>query len=140
MLGSADSRQWGAGAAFETGRYVPSDGTDTISENGGVVSNQIDIQPADCPEPSNDVSLLSHASIVSLFQPQTSRMDLCATVPIEHVEMEPIPLTPGEQEGGETAATSQEPVLESSAGIRRESGEELEDMVEMTAIPDNGRS
>jgi hypothetical protein len=139
MHGSADSRQWGAGAAFETRRYVPSDGTDAISENPGVVPNQIDVQPAGDPEPSDDVSLLSHASVVSLFQPQTSRTELSATAPIEDVEMEPIPSAPSEQAEGETAVASQEPVLESSARIHRVPGEELEDMVEMTAMPDDGR-
>jgi hypothetical protein len=113
MHGFADSRQWGTGAAFETGRYVPSDGTDAISENPGVVSNQIDIQPVGYPEPSDDVSLLSHASVVSLFQPQTSRMELSVIMPIEDVETE--------------------------ARNHRVPGEVLEDVVEMTAIPDNGR-
>ena len=133
MLGSADSHHWGAGAAFETGRYVPSDGTDAISENRGALSNQIDIQPASFPEPSDDMSLLSRASVVSLFQPQTSRMELSAIVPIEDIEIEPIPLAQGEQAEGETAVASPELVLESS-------GEELEDMVEMIAIPDSGDS
>ena len=138
MHGSADSHQRGAGAVFETGRYLPSGGTDAISENRRVVSNQIDtIQPADCPEPLDDVSLLSHASVVSLFQPPTSRMELSATAPIEDVEMESILLAPSELAAGEVAATSLEPVLESPARIRRVPGEELEDVVEMTAISDN---
>lgn len=125
--GSAALRQWGAGVAFETGRYVLSDGTVAISENPGVVSNQIDIQPAGYPEPSDDVSLLSHASVASLFGPQTSRMGLSAIMPIEDVEMELIPLAASEQAEGETTAASPEQV------------QELEDVVEMTAIPGNGR-
>ena len=133
MLGSAESHQLGAAAAFETRCYVPSDGTDAISENRRALSNQIDIQPASCLDPSDDVSFLSHASVVSLFQPQTSRMELSAFVPIEDREIEPIPLAQGEQAEGETAVASLEPVIESS-------GEELEDMVEMTAILDSGDS
>ena len=139
--GSADSRQWGgAGAAFETGRYVPSGGTDALSENQGVASNQIDVQPASYPESLDDVSLLNRASVVSLFGPQTGQMELSATAPIDDIEIEPIPLNPGEQADGETAAVSPpEPVLETSARIDRVSGEELEDVVETTVMPDNGR-
>ena len=67
MHGSGDSRQLGADAAFETGRYVPSDGTGAISENPGVVlkSNRHH-SPTGVPDGhSDDVSLLSRASVVS---------------------------------------------------------------------------
>jgi hypothetical protein len=138
MQGSGDSHQRRAGAALWTGHYVASDVTDAASENRRVVSNQIDIQPAFHPEPSDDVSLLSHASVVSLFQPPTVRTAESETVPLEDSETEPIPLASYEQAEAETAAIP-ESLLESSTIMHRGSREALEDLVETTAVPDNGR-
>ncbi len=138
MQGSADSHQWGAGAALGTGPYVPPE--DTMSENRRVMSDQIDIQSTSFPEPSDDMSLCSHASVVSLFQPPTILTELSTTVSIEDSEMEPPQLASSNQEEGATAAASSEPILESSTRVGHHgSGEALEDMAEMTPIPDNGR-
>ncbi len=58
-------------------------------------------------------------------------------MPIEDSEMEPLPLTPGEQAEGEAVTASLVPFLEPSTEVHRGSGEALEDMIEITAIPDN---
>ena len=138
MQGSGDSHQRGAVTAPWTGHYVASDVTDAASENRRVVFNQIDIQSTWHPEPSDDVSLLSHASVVSVFQPPTVRTAGSATVPLEDSETEPIPLASHEQAEAGTAAIP-ESLLESSTIIHRGSREALEDLVETTAVPDNGR-
>ena len=140
IQGSGDSHPQGATAPPWTGHYVASDVTDIASENRRMVSNQIDIQPAGLPGPSDDVSVvLSRASVVSLFQPPTFRMAGSAAVPLEDSETDPIPLASHEQAEAETAATFPEPLLESSSGTYHGSREALEDLVEMTAVPDNGR-
>ena len=138
MQGSRDSHQWGEDADLWTGHYVASDVTDVVSENRRVVSDQIDIQPAGGPEPSDDDSLSINASVVSLFQPPTIRTAVSAVVPLEDPETEPIPLTSHEQAETETA-TFVEPPLESSTRIHHGSGEALGSRVETTAVTDDGR-
>ena len=140
MQGSGDSHPQAAAVDPWTGHYVASDLTDTASENRRMVSNQIDIQPAGLPEPSDDVSVLSHASVVSLFQPPTIRTAGSTAVPLEDSETEPIPLASHEQAEAETATTFPDSLLEPSTGIHYGSREALEDPIEMTAVPDDGGS
>jgi hypothetical protein len=140
MQAADGSHPWAAGADPWTGNYVPSDGTDQVSETWRVPSNEIRISPTGGHSPMDDMASMDYASVVSLFGSTTHGAALSTVLPLDDPEMGPIPVpTPDPAEARTAVALEQ--IQESTAGIRRGSGGVQEALVgTVAAVPDNGRA
>jgi hypothetical protein len=121
---------------FEIGRYVPSDGTDAISENRGVPVSGVHWQP------NRHLTYRLPGTVGRCVASDSEPRECSLTLPTTNQPNGVVRYGANSGRGDGTKCQQQlspEPVLESSVRVQGVSGEELEDMVEMTAIPDNGR-